>query len=1271
VLLLTALAPLAAKAAAPGFFVTVSAPTSPSGSELLLVTTDPFAYSVVTATNDQGGVITNGPGDAALDYSPDGTLYGSAGDLLSVINPATAAASNVLTLTNAAAGATTAGAALSFGRDGTLYVSDGYTLCTVNITNGHCAKIAPFHTNNSAARLTIPIYGLARAPDGTLFGGDRDLYTIDPASAAAVWIGALCAYPGFIQGRDMAFGSDGNLYMIGMDFFGGTALYSVNTNNAAISELGEFPGPAFGLVRSDNPALLAILSPPASQSVAAGGTASFSVAAAGNPAPAPQWYFDGNRLAGATNIILTILDVAATNAGSYFVVLTNVSGAVTSDVVTLTVTSNFTFLATVDPVGGGSGSIVSLSTNPPAESLLGSNSTALTCLGFDTNGVLYGANNALYRVATNSNPWGLVTVGPIIRADDSNQITLSGMAFSPSNVLYGVAGDQLFTVDTTNAQAQAVGPVYSAVNVYISAIAFGPKGTLYGGEFVLYTIDARYGYITSTIGAVSGGEILGDMKFGSDGYIYFCGGDNGNFYRLNPMTARVSLVAGFTPNLSGLAFYPAPFDTTRPSIKSQPANQVGELGGRVTISAGAAGAGPMTYIWSNGPVRVQDGSRISGAATPSLTIGNLMQSDAGTYQMTVSNGFGSATTLPATLTVGAGPTIAVQPAAATRVVEGDSVTLGVTATGAATLVYQWMAGGSIIPEANSRTLTLSAAPLNGVTTPFYTVLVRNSFGVAFSAPAEVIVLPNLTKPSVTIAVPAVGARTASNAISGTASANAIQVFYWTTNVNNGFVTVSPTNSAALAPSGSGVVWSAAPALLPGTNILVVQAQNQYSNFSVPVLRPFFYKVAAPLTLMVAADTGAGMLAGKASVAGDTVPAAGAMLNIGEGYSMTAKPNAHCFFSNWSGTAGQKATPTIQFVMESNTSLEADFITNQFIGMAGTYNGLFSAATGVAEESAGMISGLTVASNRFYSGRLVLQGTNLLLSGSFDLSGRSSNSLPRAGGAVTVLMSNLFDSQPNRIAGTVSTRSWVSDLLLVADASGPLPSAAYTMLLPPPAGAPSNSPAGYGYAVITNHAGLLSIIGQMADGAAFNRSLPVSQSGEEPFYISLYGNTGLLTGWLDFGGSGVGGQIPTGQLTWIRKASAGAKYYPAGFTNNAVSVEGSTWAAPSAGKPALPFTTNLPGLLQISGGNLAAPLDFSVAVGANNALIKLPSATASTNSLAGSINRKTGLLTVTFGNGRGKATTTGTGAVLQNSTNADGAFLGTNDAGAITLRPAGP
>jgi hypothetical protein len=103
---------------------------------------------------------------------------------------------------------------------------------------------------------------------------------------------------------------------------------------------------------------------------------------------------------------------------------------------------------------------------------------------------------------------------------------------------------------------------------------------------------------------------------------------------------------------------------------------------------------------------------------------------------------------------------------------------------------------------------------------------------------------------------------------------------------------------------------------------------------------------------------------------------------------------------------------------------------------------------------------------------------------------------------------------------------------------------------------------------------------------------------------------------------------------------------------------------------LPFTSNAPGLLQISGGSLADPLSFLVAVNSKNTLTKLPSS-PSTNSLTGTITPKTGLLTVTFGNGKGKATTTGTGVVSQDSTVAEGAFLGTTNSGSIKLQAVFP
>ena len=85
-----------------------------------------------------------------------------------------------------------------------------------------------------------------------------------------------------------------------------------------------------------------ITTQPASQSVAVGGTATFTVVASGAPPLAYQWKKDGVTIGGATAASLTINNVQATNAGSYTVAVTNSGGSVTSNAATLTVgaTSN-------------------------------------------------------------------------------------------------------------------------------------------------------------------------------------------------------------------------------------------------------------------------------------------------------------------------------------------------------------------------------------------------------------------------------------------------------------------------------------------------------------------------------------------------------------------------------------------------------------------------------------------------------------------------------------------------------------------------------------------------------------------------------------------------------------------------------------------------------------------------------------------------------------------------------------------------------------------
>ncbi len=81
----------------------------------------------------------------------------------------------------------------------------------------------------------------------------------------------------------------------------------------------------------------AIAQQPSSQTVSTGYSASFSITASGTAPLSYQWLFNGVNLSGQTTSALTLDNVAATQAGTYSVVVKNGLGSVTSAAARLTV----------------------------------------------------------------------------------------------------------------------------------------------------------------------------------------------------------------------------------------------------------------------------------------------------------------------------------------------------------------------------------------------------------------------------------------------------------------------------------------------------------------------------------------------------------------------------------------------------------------------------------------------------------------------------------------------------------------------------------------------------------------------------------------------------------------------------------------------------------------------------------------------------------------------------------------------------------------------
>ncbi|MBO0724436.1 MAG: immunoglobulin domain-containing protein, partial [Blastocatellia bacterium] len=167
---------------------------------------------------------------------------------------------------------------------------------------------------------------------------------------------------------------------------------------------------------------------------------------------------------------------------------------------------------------------------------------------------------------------------------------------------------------------------------------------------------------------------------------------------------------------------------TLPFIRSQLVSQTASAGQDVVFAVGAAGSPAPAYQW------FKDGVAIPGATGPTLLIPAVQANAAGDYTVVVNNSAGSATSAPATLTVAAAagaPVITGQPVAQTAVIDG-AVTFMVTASGAATLAYQWLKDGMPIAGATNPTFARTALQLSDA--GFYSVKISNGIGSVTSAP---------------------------------------------------------------------------------------------------------------------------------------------------------------------------------------------------------------------------------------------------------------------------------------------------------------------------------------------------------------------------------------------------------------------------------------------------------------------------------------------------------------------------------------------------------
>ena len=443
--------------------------------------------------------------------------------------------------------------------------------------------------------------------------------------------------------------------------------------------------------------------------------------------------------------------------------------------------------------------------------------------------------------------------------------------------------------------------------------------------------------------------------------------------------------------------------------------------------------------------------------------------------------------------------------------------------------------------------------------------------------------------------------------------------------------------------GTSNFWSAQINLEIGTNPVFARAFDFRGHTSVVARRDFIRQPISQFILM-------------ATAGGTVTPNLNSnTLIVGQRYTITARPASKHLFAGWTrGLATNVAKLT--FTMVSNLVLQANFVTNDFLGVKGTYQGLFDDTNAPAHETSGFCK-VTVSDPGSYSGSLRQGSKTYSFSGRFELDGKSTNRIKfqKTNSLVAVLGLDLTNGL-NQITGTLTGGNLNARILATrpiykAGVSNAPFAGRYTMNF---AGTPDPAhPPGLGVlTVAADGAGVATLSGKLGEGTATSQKVPASQDGLLPYYQSLSSGRGSIFGWLRFTNDAPDGLV--GSLLWTKPSAPKDRLYPNGFTN-------STAAFGSI------YTTLLLSNLIVVATNLEAQITgLSAEVSTNTLVMTAKNTFTSTNGLKLKLEIKTGLWTGTFPEPTSRKALPVNVTFLLLRGSGGGYTLGTNASAAVSL-----
>lgn len=473
-------------------------------------------------------------------------------------------------------------------------------------------------------------------------------------------------------------GATGQTYVIASAKLSDAGSYSVVASN----NLGSATSPDEVLAVQEaagptNVAPAISTQPAASQTVAAGGSATFSVVAIGTPAPTYQWRKNGVEIPGATSASLTLLALTSSNTAAYSVVVANVAGSVTSSDANLTVT---------EPSGGsgtgtgGTGSGTGTGT--------GSGGTGSGGTDSGTGGGVPSGGSTPPVVSPDSAP--VISVQPVANqaVGEGSSVKMTVVASGSSTLTYqwrkngvNVTGATSATLSLGSVTAtdsgtynvrisNSAGSVVSD-NSVLSVEASPVIVEQPAPQYVSEGASARFSVAVAAVPSASyqwrknGRNIVGATS-SSLSLPTVTSADVGTYSVVATNAVGSTSSIGATLGIAG-----------PPIITKQPLSRAVYTRSNVTFTVTAVGSPAPTYQWR------RNGVSIPGATSATLQLKSVDRSSAGKYTVMVANSIGWMLSNAATLMVESQPGRRDDD---TAVIDSDGVPITADAAGASRLV---------------------------------------------------------------------------------------------------------------------------------------------------------------------------------------------------------------------------------------------------------------------------------------------------------------------------------------------------------------------------------------------------------------------------------------------------------------------------------------------------------------------------------------------------------------------------------------------------------